>query len=88
MYFWHWGSLLMYQAGGQHWASWRDALKANVLSHHRRDGDYCGYKGSWDPLGPWGKDGGRVYSTAIMTLVFQSHYRYDRKFKTEKASPK
>ncbi len=88
MYAWHWGSLLMYQAGGKHWTSWRDALKAGVLSHHRQDGDYCDYKGSWDPSGPWGKDGGRVYSTAIMTLVFQSHYRYDRKFKTKKASPK
>ena len=32
--------------------------------------------GSWDPIGAWGEDGGRVYSTAILTLTLQAHYRY------------
>ena len=24
--------------------------------------------GSWDPIGPWGYAGGRVYSTALMAM--------------------
>ena len=28
------------------------------------------------PAGAWGEDGGRVYSTAILTLTMQANYRY------------
>ncbi|MCZ6786390.1 MAG: hypothetical protein O7E54_04410, partial [Planctomycetota bacterium] len=28
--------------------------------------------GSWDPIGPWGPDGGRVYSTAVMVLCLDA----------------
>ena len=28
-----------------------------------------GRTGSWDPIGVWGADGGRIYSTALMTLA-------------------
>ena len=34
--------------------------------------------GSWDPqLDPWGVLGGRVYSTAILTLLMEVYFRYD-----------
>ena len=49
----------------------------------RKDGIYCTYKGSWDPKGPWGPDGGRVYSTAMMALCLEVYYRYDRVFGTK-----
>ena len=34
--------------------------------------------GSWDSVDAWGEDGGRVYSTAILALTLQAHYRYGR----------
>ena len=34
----------------------------------RKDGPFCFYRGSWDPSDPWGADGGRVYSTAIVAM--------------------
>ena len=34
----------------------------------------------WDPIGPWGLDGGRVYSTAMMAMCLEVYYRYDRLF--------
>src|SRR5690606_28594174 len=34
--------------------------------------------GSWDPVGPWGPAGGRVYSTAINVLTLEVFYRYKR----------
>ncbi len=77
MYYWHWGALAMFQVAGEAWTTWRNAL-LDILPHQRRDGAACGLKGSWDPLGPWGRDGGRVYSTALMTLVFETSYRYAR----------
>ena len=41
----------------------------------RDDGDE---KGSWDPIGPWGFAGGRVYSTALMTLTLEVYFRYSQ----------
>ena len=46
-----------------------------ILPNQRKDGDF---KGSWDPDGAWGFSGGRVYSTAMMTLSLQVYYRYSR----------
>ncbi len=31
------------------------------------------------PLDPWGDEGGRVYSTALMTMCLEVYYRYDRR---------
>jgi hypothetical protein len=64
MYFWRWGSAAMFQMGGKrHWPSWQEAMKKAALESQRQDGSSIG---SWDPSGPWGFAGGRVYSTAMM----------------------
>jgi hypothetical protein len=35
-------------------------------------------RGSWDPQkDPWGDNGGRVYSTALLVLCLEVFYRYD-----------
>jgi hypothetical protein len=46
----------------------------------RRDGEPCDVQGSWDPLDPWGPEGGRVYSTALMTLCLVVDTRYEKAF--------
>ena len=78
MYYWYYGSYAMYQMGdahGDHWRSWNRAMKRAVLDSQRGDGDL---KGSWDPVGPWGGSGGRVYSTALMVLCLEVYFRYAR----------
>ena len=64
-----------YQLGGREWAVWSRAMEPAIVGSQRRDGDQ---KGSWDPVGPWGHVGGRVYSTALMTLCLEVYYRYGR----------
>ncbi len=81
MYYWYYGTLATHQAGGSHWERWAQDLDKAVTATQRTDGDVCTYKGSWDPAGPWGKDGGRVYATALMTLSLQVRYRYERFFR-------
>ncbi len=74
MYYWYYGSYAMYQMGGKKfWDPWNKAMKVAVVDSQRRDGDE---KGSWDPVGPWGFAGGRVYSTALMTLCLEVYFRY------------
>ena len=75
MYYWYYGTYAMYQMGGKHWRQWEDALTDTLLETARKDGDT---KGSWDPNGPWGFSGGRVYSTALMALTIEVYYRYAR----------
>ncbi|MCK6461949.1 MAG: hypothetical protein L6Q95_18870, partial [Planctomycetes bacterium] len=50
------------------WTRWRAALEAALLRSQHAPG--AGARtGSWDPIDPWGEDGGRVYSTALMALA-------------------
>jgi len=78
MYYWYWGTLAMYQAGGSHWEQWQKALEKAVVDTQRHDGGYGTYRGSWDPKGPWGAAGGRVYATALQCLDLLVYTRYKR----------
>lgn len=75
MYYWLHGSYAMFQMGGAYWKHWSDALLPALVETQRKDGNAAG---SWDPVGPWGPLGGRVFSTAVMSLCLQSQYRYAR----------
>ena len=75
MYAWLLGSQAMNQWGGKHWNAWNAALTPALLESQRKDGSH---KGSWDPVGPWGHAGGRVYSTAMMALCLEVYYRHAR----------
>ncbi|MEZ6197383.1 MAG: prenyltransferase/squalene oxidase repeat-containing protein [Planctomycetota bacterium] len=83
MYYWYYGTLAMYQVGGKHWDAWHRALEDAVVETQRgsRDeGEPDNFTGSWDPKGAWGENGGRVYSTAIMTLSLEVYYLYGKVF--------
>lgn len=74
MYYWYYATFAMNQWGGSHWKSWKKAIESAVLPNQHQGNDNL--TGSWDPVGPWGDDGGRVYSTAICTLILEVYYRY------------
>jgi hypothetical protein len=80
IYYWYYATLSMFQVGGESWKKWEAAMKPAIIDTQRKDTDYCMYKGSWDPLDPWGPDGGRVYSTATLALCLEVWYRYDKVF--------
>ncbi|MHC4958631.1 MAG: prenyltransferase/squalene oxidase repeat-containing protein [Planctomycetota bacterium] len=77
MYYWYYGTLAMFQVGGKHWNAWNKAMKKAIVNsqHGKAAGSR---KGSWDPIGAWGSDGGRVYSTAALVLCLEVYYRYDK----------
>ncbi|GDY03351.1 hypothetical protein LBMAG49_26800 [Planctomycetota bacterium] len=77
MYYWYYGSYAMFQMGGKHWDSWSKKMTDAVLKTQRGQSD-GNFHGSWDAADPWGQDGGRIYSTAIMVLCLEAYFRYGR----------
>ena len=76
LYYWYYGTLAMFQAGGKEWREWFPALKKTLLDSQARSG--C-EQGSWEPADdPWGAEGGRVYMTAMGALCLESVERYYR----------
>jgi len=70
-------TLAMYQAGGDNWNRWNDAVRDAVVANQSK-GPGC-ERGSWDPRGTFGGDqGGRIYSTALATLMLEVYYRFSR----------
>jgi len=59
---WYGGTLATRNAGGAHWSQWYPALRQALVVHQRTDGAHAG---SWDPVDKNGKEGGRVYATAV-----------------------
>lgn len=68
LYYWYCATEAMALVGGEARSRWNAALSAALLGAQRRDTTPCLYAGSWDPVDPWGPDGGRVYATAIAAL--------------------
>ena len=81
MYYWYYATLAIFQVGGSHWREWNKAMKDAII-HHQHDRNSGARKGSWDPIGAWGDDGGRVYSTATMVMCLEVYYRYGKVFGT------
>ncbi|QDT65739.1 prenyltransferase/squalene oxidase repeat-containing protein [Calycomorphotria hydatis] len=73
LYYWYYGTLAMYQHGGEQWQAWNSAVREVLVADQLKSGENSG---SWDPTGPWGRYGGRLYSTALSTLCLEAYYRF------------
>ena len=76
MYYWYYATFAMKQWGGKEWDKWKKHLEPALLNNQRKEDKKDNFYGSWDPAGPWGEEGGRVYSTAICALMLEVYYRY------------
>jgi len=76
LYYWYYGTLVMFQKGGDHWKEWNEAMKKALLETQRKDGDF---DGSWNPYINESQGyvcAGRVMSTALGALNLEVYYRY------------
>lgn len=73
LYYWYYGTLAMYQLGGDHWDRWNQALQNSLVPAQTSVGQEAG---SWSPNTVWGGYGGRIYSTAMSALCLEVYYRY------------
>ncbi|MCP5070766.1 MAG: terpene cyclase/mutase family protein [bacterium] len=71
------GTMVCFEAGGDAWKRWRQSLEDVILpAQRRKEGSFCEHRGSWDPIGVWGPEGGRVVTTALATMILEHFYRY------------
>lgn len=75
-YLWYNCTLAMFQAGGDPWKKWNDAVRETIIRLQKNDPNSC-ERGSWDPNDQWGGQGGRIYSTALAVLALEVYYRYN-----------
>lgn len=73
LYYWYYGTLCTFQQGGDIWKQWNEAMKKSLCDNQRAGGDE---DGSWDPVGDYSKEWGRVGQTAIACLCLEVYYRY------------
>jgi hypothetical protein len=82
-YYWYYGTLGMFQAGGESWTKWNETLKPTLVNNQCRgpvplSGELTDKDGSWDPWagGAQTEKGSRVFSTALGALTLEVYYRY------------
>ncbi len=73
-YLWYYASLALLHSDSAAWPQWNEAMQAKLISTQRNGGEA---DGSWEYRNSrWGKQGGRIYSTAMATLTLEVYYRY------------
>lgn len=76
-YYWYYATQVMFQMGGAHWDAWNERLRPLLVDKQVQDGPLAG---SWEPLGDvpdrWGREGGRIYATAMHLLMLEVYYRH------------
>ncbi len=80
MCYWLFGTGAAFHFGGDVWKEWNAALRPAIADHQRTAPP--AFAGSWDPVDPWGSEGGRVASTAFMVLCLDVFWHATRVFYT------
>ena len=76
LYYWYYGTLSMFQNGGEGWDKWNGLVRDRIVKRQKTKGHQTG---SWDPDdSSYGAYGGRIYSTALATLTLEVYYRFLR----------
>ena len=69
----YYATLALFHHPGPVWPQWNEQLTQQLLAHQQHDGRSAG---SWPPQGEWTRTGGRIYQTALCTLMLEVYYRY------------
>ncbi len=72
-YYIYYATQVMHHMGGDFWRKWNDAMKETLLTTQRKTGSLAG---SWDPLDQFGRQGGRIYTTALAICTLEVYYRH------------
>ena len=75
MYYWYYGTLSAFQAGGVEWKNWNSAMTKALTENQCKLGDDAG---SWPVVGEYSSEWGRAGQTALACLMLGTWVRYPR----------
>jgi hypothetical protein len=73
LYYWYYGTLCVFQQGGDIWKKWNEGLQSALVPTQCKNGDDAG---SWTPVGDYSERWSRVGQTALSALCLEVYYRY------------
>ena len=73
LYYWYYGTLCVFQQGGDLWKKWNEGMMPSLVNNQCKVGDDTG---SWNPVGDYSTEWGRVGQTALSALCLEVYYRY------------
>jgi len=76
LYYWYYASLACYQQNKVQpdlWKRWCESMKTAIVDNQAKVGDD---RGSWNPVGAYSGEWGRVGQTALNALCLEVWYRY------------
>ena len=77
----YYATQVMFQYSGPMWEKWNAVMRDQLVNSQAQQG--C-EKGSWHHNGPWSSAGGRLYDTALSTMILEVYYRHPQIYKTNK----
>lgn len=72
-YYNYYATQVMRQYDGPLWKKWNAVMRDQMVNSQAQQGHE---KGSWYHGGPWSPRGGRLYDTALSTMVLEVYYRH------------
>lgn len=82
IYTWYYAAQVMHHMGGEYWEKWNPRMREYLIKSQDREGHKAG---SWDPTSDaWGRQGGRIYTTALSALTLEVYYRHLPLYRREK----
>ena len=72
-YFNYYATLLLFHIGGEPWKQWNERMREHLIKTQATDGHELG---SWYFDNQFGKEGGRVYTTAMCAMTLEVYYRF------------
>ncbi len=81
MYYWYYMTQVMHNYGGAKWDAWNEQMRDILVRSQETDGPAAGSWSTKLPIAPhgsfeWGRQGGRIYVTALATCTLEVYYRH------------
>ncbi len=73
IYFNYYATLALFHVGGGFWKEWNPLIREHLIASQARDGHE---RGSWYFDNAYGKEGGRLYTTAMAAMTLEVYYRF------------
>ena len=73
IYYWYYGTQVQHHVGGRSWRRWNQRVRDILVDTQVKYGHEAG---SWDPEGPHGSHGGRLYVTSLAVCTLEVYYRH------------